>query len=88
MKRKILFGLGFFSLAVFLYLVISPSYIRNALLYQKVGIEDYPIFHNREVKTGEYREWKMDSLCNTYELTKKEVAKVSKTDEGLFVEIV
>jgi CubicO group peptidase (beta-lactamase class C family) len=69
MKRKIFIGFGIFLLLIFLYLIISPSYVRKALIYQKVGIEDYPIFHNREIKTGEYQEWEVDSLCNTYELS-------------------
>ena len=74
MKRKILIGVGVFFLAVILFLILSPNYVLNALLYQKAGIEDYKIFHNREVKTGDHTEWKLDSLYNSYELTGDEEA--------------
>lgn len=74
MKRKILIGVGVFFLAVILFLILSPNYVLNALIYQKAGIEDYKIFHNREVKTGIHKEWKLDSLYNSYELTNEEEA--------------
>jgi len=74
MKRKILIGVGVSFLAVILFLILSPNYVLNALLYQKAGIEDYKIFHNREVKTGDHTEWKLDSLYNSYELTGDEEA--------------
>lgn len=69
MKRKVLIGIGIFFLVLFFYFLFSPQYVRKALIYQKVGIEDYKIFHNREVKAGEYKEWKLDSLYNNYQLS-------------------
>lgn len=72
MKRRILYGIGIFFLAVIIFLLASPHYVRKALLYQKAGIEDYRIFHNREVKTGDPAPWKKDSLFNTYSLTEAE----------------
>lgn len=38
-----------------------PKYVQRALIYQKVGIDDYPIFENREVNNGSYQPWEVDS---------------------------
>lgn len=34
-----------------------PQYLRKALVYQQAGIEDYKIFDNRIVASGDYQPW-------------------------------
>jgi CubicO group peptidase (beta-lactamase class C family) len=36
---------------------ICPQYLRKALVYQQAGIEDYKIFDNRVVASGDYQPW-------------------------------
>jgi len=43
---------------------LLPYYLRHALLYQHVGIEDHSLFHNRVVKTDNPDPWKLHSFYN------------------------
>jgi len=36
---------------------LCPQYLRKALIYQQVGIDDYKIFDNRVVAAGNYQPW-------------------------------
>lgn len=47
---------------------VTPSYVFKALLYQEPNIDDYEIFYNRKVKTGEYQAWKLDDAYNAIQL--------------------
>ncbi len=51
----VLVGLG-------LIILLMPSYLRTALVYQKPGIDDYTIFHNRTLKASHPIPWGKDSL--------------------------
>ena len=48
---------------------LSPYYVQKALIYQKVGIDDYPIFSNRTVEAGNFQEWKVADDYNTVEIS-------------------
>jgi len=39
-----------------------PKYAQTALIYQKVGIDDYSIFENREVNVGDPQEWETHEI--------------------------
>jgi len=41
-----------------------PKYAQRALIYQKVGIDDYTLFYNRTVKTGDPQFWEIDTVNN------------------------
>ena len=43
---------------------LSPYYVQKALVYQKVGIDDYPIFENRVVEKGESMPWAESDVYN------------------------
>ncbi|MDD4644605.1 MAG: serine hydrolase [Bacteroidales bacterium] len=49
------------TMIVFIVLAIaylaSPQYLKRALIYQKVNIDDYKIFDNRTVAAGNYQPW-------------------------------
>lgn len=45
---------------VALLFLFTPTYITRALIYQKVGIDDYPIFNNREIKIGKSEDWQIN----------------------------
>ncbi len=38
-----------------------PKYAQRALIYQKVGIDDYTLFENRTVATAQPQEWEIDA---------------------------
>lgn len=59
--RKIL--LAIIVLAVFIYLAL-PYYAKQALVHQMPGIEDYKIFSNRIVRTGDHQTWEIDENYN------------------------
>ncbi|MBI9069211.1 MAG: serine hydrolase [Salinivirgaceae bacterium] len=52
-----------------------PKYAQTALIYQKVGIDDYPIFHNRTVETAEAQEWKTNEIATELKLDKETLKK-------------
>ncbi|HSH20618.1 MAG TPA: hypothetical protein VLA03_09195, partial [Draconibacterium sp.] len=61
-SKKILFTAGIvLGILVLAYLML-PKYAQRALIYQGVGIEDYPIFENRTVEAGTGQEWMIDPL--------------------------
>ncbi|HAM98511.1 MAG TPA: serine hydrolase [Marinilabiliales bacterium] len=54
-----------FVIAVY---VLMPGYTWKALVYQKVGIDDYPIFYNREISTGTPQEWPTNNKLQGFRL--------------------
>ncbi|MCF8217575.1 MAG: beta-lactamase family protein [Bacteroidales bacterium] len=40
-----------------LFYLFAPRYVIRALIYQHVGIDDYPIFENRKVRAENYHSW-------------------------------
>lgn len=45
-----------------------PQYARTALIYLNVGIDDYPIFHNRTVEAGDPSAWNHHPNYNTLQI--------------------
>jgi CubicO group peptidase (beta-lactamase class C family) len=45
--------------------LVSPSYLRKALIYQYAGIDDHTHFYTRVVKTGTPLPWKVSANYNT-----------------------
>jgi CubicO group peptidase (beta-lactamase class C family) len=45
-----------------------PQYARQALVYQKAGIDDYRIFANREVQTDKPQEWETSTKLQGYRM--------------------
>ena len=43
---------------------VAPTYVQRALIYQKVGIDDYPIFENRVVKAENPMAWAKHQAYN------------------------
>ncbi|MCX6258079.1 MAG: serine hydrolase [Bacteroidia bacterium] len=78
MKNKtlkiILITLGILAV---LYLSL-PVYLQKALIYQKAGIDDYPIFENRKVKAGNYQPWSVSRSYNKKTVPKDLLAKFEK----------
>lgn len=66
--RKILILLIVLIIISGVSLFFLPDYIPRALLYNYVGIDDYTIFHNREIKALNPAPWKKN-------LTRKELSK-------------
>jgi CubicO group peptidase (beta-lactamase class C family) len=66
MKKATLFSIIFFNLV----LLSSCGYFWRALVYQKVNIDDYKIFHNRTIEAGEHIPWEKAQDYNDYTLPK------------------
>ncbi|WP_075602049.1 serine hydrolase domain-containing protein [Saccharicrinis aurantiacus] len=70
-KKKLIITLAIASSALF-YLV-TPSYLKNAVIYLFPGIDDYTIFSNRKIEIGnKVRPWKTADNYNKLKLKKKE----------------
>lgn len=74
MKRKhiliavlVLFG----AIGVFLSLP-QNHYVVRALIHQKPDIDDYKIFANRIIETGDPQPWQLHLMFNSYDLTLEE----------------
>jgi CubicO group peptidase (beta-lactamase class C family) len=63
--RRIL--LAIIAILVIVYLAL-PYYAKQALIHQMPGIEDYKIFNNRVVRTGDHLPWLLDESYNTHTL--------------------
>lgn len=48
--RRLLIVLIIFLVLMGIFYLAAPKYVSRALIYQKVNIDDYEIFHNRRVK--------------------------------------
>jgi CubicO group peptidase (beta-lactamase class C family) len=58
-----------FTLVVLIVVYFSlPKYAQRALIYQKVGIDDYSIFDNRTVETAMGQEWETDLASSQLKL--------------------
>ncbi len=65
-KRFVVIGL--IMSAILITYFSLPRYAQRALIYQKVGIDDYPIFSNREVANADAQEWPVDNKLAGYQL--------------------
>ncbi len=59
--RKII--LAIIAMLILLYLA-TPYFVKQALIYQMPGIEDYKIFNNRIIRAGEYQPWQLSDSYN------------------------
>lgn len=71
-KSRIIIIIVLAALGVFL-LLPQNHYIVKALIYQKVNIDDYKIFHNRTVRAGKPQPWTIDSAYNLYTLSEEQL---------------
>jgi CubicO group peptidase (beta-lactamase class C family) len=65
------------GITVLLFIIVflslpSNHYIVGALLFQQVDIDDYHIFKNRTVRTGEVMDWKIDSNYNKHSISQED----------------
>lgn len=67
----ILLGIVYFSL---------PKYAQRALIYQKVGIEDLSLFHNRKVDACKAQEWQTDPIAREIQLDNETIAKFKELE--------
>lgn len=57
-----------------------PKYAQRALVYQKVGIEDYTIFHNREISVNESQKWETAALSTELKLNNETLDKFNELE--------
>lgn len=57
-----------------------PKYAQRALIYQKVGIEDYSLFHNREISTANAQEWETSPVASNLELDEESLKKLNELE--------
>lgn len=67
MKRFHVFAI----LTISLFLFTSCGYFWRALIYQKVNIDDYKIFHNRIIEAGAHDPWDKAANYNDFTLPKE-----------------
>ena len=78
MKRlkKILIIIGVILGILAIAYLMLPNYAQKALIYLKPGIEDYPIFENRTVKSGVGKEWLVDPMADKLKIDDKTMLKI------------
>ncbi len=74
------------AVLVLAYLTL-PHYVRQALIHQYPGIEDYKIFYNRVVEAGTYIPWEQDSLYNTMTIADSTMNKIESYEPVAFLVI-
>ncbi|MFW6227281.1 MAG: serine hydrolase, partial [Bacteroidota bacterium] len=60
--RRLLTILIIFLVLMGIFYLAAPKYVSRALIYQKVNIDDYKIFHNREVKAESPAYWETSEV--------------------------
>ncbi|RLD58412.1 MAG: serine hydrolase [Bacteroidetes bacterium] len=78
MKKNRHFIIGSISIVILAFYFSLPKYIQRAIIYQKVGIEDYKIFENRTVKAGNYIPWELSKNYNKIKLNDSTLKKIEK----------
>ncbi len=71
MKKRYIFLLVIISLLIFFLALPSNKYLLKALIYQKADIDDYKIFFNRTVKSGECQPWAIGKNYNKNPIPEK-----------------
>lgn len=66
---------------------LLPKYAQTALIYQKVGINDYPIFSNRTVSVDQPQPWKVDALFSEMKLKPETLNKMEELEPIAFLVI-
>ncbi|MCG8473911.1 MAG: beta-lactamase family protein [Cytophagales bacterium] len=87
MKKKILYVLAGLVIALSAAFALSPEYLQKALIHQKANIDDYKIFANRKVETGNYIPWKISPSLNSYKIEGKEREDLEALDPVAFLVI-
>ena len=64
--KKIFKGIGIFFLLIAIAFLFSPSYLKKALIYQYVDIDDHDIFETRAIKAGNPLPWKIAQSYNGF----------------------
>lgn len=75
MKKLLIILFSFIALVIIAYF-LSPEYLQTAIIYQQPDIDDYKIFENREIKTGEYIPWDSAVDYNKKQLSDSLVQKM------------
>ena len=69
MMKKVLKIVGVIVLFIGLAFAFSPYYLKRALIYQYVDIDDHDIFETRTIKTGNPLSWKLAKNYNSYTIS-------------------
>ncbi|MDA3890209.1 MAG: serine hydrolase [Salinivirgaceae bacterium] len=77
MKKTTIITSAILAILAIVYFSL-PKYAQRALIYQKVGIEDYSLFHNREVSTGDKQEWQTNPISSELELNNETLQKFNE----------
>ncbi|NVN95402.1 MAG: serine hydrolase [Bacteroidetes bacterium] len=67
--KKVLKIVGVIVLFIGLAFAFSPYYLKRALIYQYVDIDDHDIFETRTIKTGNPLSWKLAKNYNNYTIS-------------------
>jgi len=88
MKKTILYSIAIAIVIIIGYLALPKNYyLRRALIYQKVNIEDYTIFSNREIPSDKYVPWKIDDRYNKKEIPDTLLKKIESFNPVAFLVI-
>ncbi len=86
-KNKAIKITGIVVLVLVITYLASPTYVQRALIYQKVGIDDYPIFPNRTVEAGNPQSWKNHESYNMKAISDDVMSKIEELQTIAFVVI-
>lgn len=85
--RNILKGFTIVLSILLLVYLLSPSYLRRALVYQYVGIDDHTIFETRTIKAGKPIAWNISGNYNSIKLNDSLKQKIESYQSIAFVVI-
>ncbi len=70
LRQRIIFSSLIVIVLGLIGFIFAPDYLKRALIYTTVDIDDYKIFENRTIKTDTIHHiWRKDSSYNQYNLT-------------------
>lgn len=55
---------------IILAFITAPTYLKKAIIYNFVGIDDYKLFENRPIKPGKHHTWAISNRYNKAEIPK------------------
>jgi CubicO group peptidase (beta-lactamase class C family) len=74
MKKSIKITIGVILLLVIAYFSL-PEYAQRALIYQKAGIDDYTLFENRTIKSGQAQPWQKAKVASQLKINSEALAE-------------
>lgn len=74
MKKALKIFLITLGLLIVVYLLM-PGYVKLAVRYWGPSIDDYKIFNNRVIESGEYQPWELAETYNEYEYRDEDLRK-------------